>query len=86
MDEATQQMVEFLLINLLLSTIGDDATRADIIQVVQPLRRIKAEIININVLESINRLPFQTYIIIIGRSNNRHFRLSVTQTLQFSFA
>ena len=80
-DETTQQMVELFLINFLLSTCGNNPTRADIIKVVQPLGSVASEIVDIDVLKGIYRLSLQTYIIIIGGSDNGHLRFCIAQTL-----
>ncbi len=68
-DETAQQMVELFLINILLSTCGNNPARADIIEVVQPLGSVASEIVDIDVLKGIYRLSLQTSIIIIGESD-----------------
>ena len=80
MDEASQQHVELLLIDILLGTCSDDASRTYIIEIVQPLGRVVPEVVGINILNSINRLSLQAYIIIIGGSDNGHLRFCITQT------
>ena len=79
-------MVELFLIDVLLRASGNDTTRTDIVQIVEPLRRVETKIVDINALEGIDRLSLQTYIIIIGRGDDGHFRLSIAQTLQLCLA
>ena len=85
-DKAAQQKVEFLLVDILLRACGDNAARAYIIEVVQPLCRVALKVVDIDVLEGVDRLSLQTYIIIIGGSDNGHLRFSITQTTQLTVA
>ena len=78
-EETAHQMVELLLVDLLLGSLSDDATRPDVIEIVQELCRIADDLIGINRLQGINRLSLETYIIIIGGVDNGVFGLCIEQ-------
>ena len=74
------QMVYLVVAYLLRGTFGQDTSSPDVIQVVQVLRRIMTHGIKVYLPECLDRLAFQTDIIIIGGGDNGHLRFSIEQT------
>ena len=75
--EATQQMVELLLVDLLLRALGKDAASADVIEIIEVLRCVALYFIGVDGLQSLNRLPLKTDIIIIGGVDDGVLRLGI---------
>ena len=81
-EEATHQVVELLLVDLLLGALSDDAASTDVIEVVEELGGVALHLIRINGVEGLDRLTFETYVIIIGGVDDGILRLCIEQTLQ----
>ena len=83
-QHATQQMVELLLVDFLLGALGDDSTRAYIVKITQELSCILLQLISVDIHQSLARLLFKTYIIIIGGSDNVELTLGIDQPVVFA--
>ena len=81
-QETTHQVIKLLLVNLLLSTLGNNAASTDVIKVVEELGGVALHLIRINGIEGLDRLTFETYIIIIGGVDDGILRLCIEQALQ----
>ena len=80
------KVVIFLLIDICLSSIRYYSTGANIIKIVQILRRIIFyRSVCINGINSINRLPFQPHIIVISGIGYGKFCFCIHKTSAHSF-
>ena len=79
--ETTVQVVDFFLMDLFGSSFGKDTTCPDVIEIVEVLGGIVAHLVRIQLLKGLHTLTLQSYIIIIGGSDNSHFRFGIGQTL-----
>ena len=75
-----QQMVHLLTVNLLGAAFGNDTSGADVVQIVQKLRRIALDGFGVDGFQRLCRLLLQAYIIIIGGGDNGQLRLAVEQS------
>ena len=78
--QATQQVVELLLGDIVLGALCNDATRSDVVEIVQELGRVLLHILRC-LHQGINALLLQSYIIIIGGTDDGQFRFSIEQPL-----
>ena len=79
--ETAVQHLYLVSMNLLRIITRQDASCANVIEVVQILCSITAYGIDVQRVDSLDRLPFKTYIIIIGRIDNGHLRLCINHAL-----
>ena len=79
-EEAAHQMVELLLVDLLLGTLGDDAASTYIIHIIKVLGRVAHHLVGMDAPQGINTLALETYIIIIGGIDDGVLRLGIEQT------
>ena len=77
-------MVELFLVDFLLGALGDDSTRAYIVKITQELSCILLQLISVDIHQSLARLLFKTYIIIIGGSDNVELALGIDQPVVFA--
>ena len=76
--QAAQQVVELLLSNVVLGALGNDATRSNVVEIVQELGRVLLHILG-RLHQGINALLLQSYIIIIGGTDDGQFRFGIEQ-------
>ena len=84
--QATVQAFYLLLMNLLRGAIGKYSACTDVVEIVQVLGRVVAHLIRIQLLKGLHTLAFQSYIIIIGGSDNSHFRFRISQSLALTLS
>ena len=79
-QETTHEVVELLLVNLQLGSLGDDATCTDVVEIVKELSGVALHLIGIDGIKGFDGLSFKTHIIIIGRIDDRIFCFGIEQT------
>ena len=67
------------MVDLLLCTLGDNTSGANVIEIVEELGCIAYHLVGINGSQSRYRLALQTYIIIIGGVDDGILRLGIEQ-------
>ena len=80
--QATIQVFHLLLADLLWSAFRQDASSANVVEVVEVLGCVVAHLIEHNLAQGGNGLSLQTYIIIIGGRNDCHLRFGIAEPLQ----
>ena len=78
--QASVQIVDLLGKYLCRRPFGQDAACPDIIEVVQILRRVALQFMEINLPEGLDRLALQADIIIIGGVDNGKLALGIEQS------
>src|SRR5574344_197733 len=82
-EETTHKTVKLPLRNIVCCTISNDATSSNIIKIVEILGCITLNIaIRIYFIDCIDRLSFQSYIIIISGIDDGKFRFGINQSTQ----
>ena len=84
--ETTVQAFYLLLMNLFRSAISQHSACTDVVEIVQVLGSVVAHLIGIQLLKSLHTLALQSYIIIIGGSDNSHFRFRISQSLALTLS
>ena len=82
--KASIQVVNLLSMHILRSPVGKDAACANVVEIVQVLGGIVAYLVDVELQQGVDRLAFQSYIIIIGGGDNGHFGLSIAQATQLA--
>ena len=77
-------MFHLVVAYLLGSALGQETSCPDVIQIVQVLGRIMTHGIKVHQLKRLDRLAFQTDIIIIGGGDDGHLRFGIEQTASLS--
>ena len=72
--------------NLFRSAISQHSACTDVVEIVQVLGSVVAHLIGIQLLKSLHTLALQSYIIIIGGSDNSHFRFRISQSLALTLS
>ena len=83
-EEAAHQVVELLLVDLLLCALGDDASRADVIEPVEQLGGVALHLVRVDGVEGLDGLFLQTHIIIIGGVDDGVFALGIMEPAQLT--
>ena len=83
--QTTIQILYFFSMYLCRCALSENAASTDIIQIIQILCRITSQFMQVQLLKRLNRLTFQTYIIIIGRVYYCKFCLSIPQSTFLTF-
>ena len=84
--QAATQQPHLFLADIVSRAFGHDASGAGIVEIVQILCRVMAHLVDVELLHGFDGLRLQTYIIIIGGSDNGHFRLGIAQPLALMVA
>ena len=79
--ETAIQIIDFLLTYLFRGTFRKHTACPDVVEIVEILGGIVAHLVCIQLLKGFHTLALQSHIIIIGGSDNSHFRFSIGQTL-----
>ena len=69
----------------MLGAFGNDATRSDIIEVVQILGGVALHLVGVNLFQRLYGLSLQSHIIIIGGVDDGIFCLGIAQDTQIAF-
>ena len=76
--EAAHQVVILLLVDFLLRSFSDDTACTDVVEIVQKLWRVKLYVVW-HLVQGIDALLLEAYIIIIGGTDNGQFALCIEQ-------
>ena len=79
-QKTTHEVVELLLVDLLLGSLGDDATCTDVVEIVEELGCVALYLIGIDGIKGFDRLTLKTHIIIIGGIDDGIFCFCIEQT------
>ena len=84
-QKTAHEGIELLLVDVLLSALGDDATCSDIIEVVQILGCVTLYLVRVDLFQCLDGLTLQSHIIIIGGVDDGIFRLGIAQDTLIAF-